>query len=106
MASSKRILPAPLAPSLSKSIQDFAIKAFRAMGASGVARLDFLIDNSNEALFINEINTMPGSLAFYLWEASGLPFDQLVKKVIDIALESYAAKSRTTFSFEANLLVS
>ena len=106
MASSKRILPAPLAPSLSKSIQDFAIKAFRAIGASGVARLDFLIDNSNEALFLNEINTMPGSLAFYLWEASGLPFDQLVKKVIDIALESYEAKSNTKFSFEANLLVS
>ena len=105
MASSKRILPAPLSPSLSKSIQDLAITAFRAIGASGVARLDFLIDNSNEALFLNEINTMPGSLAFYLWEASGLPFDQLVKKVIDIALESYAAKSRTTFSFEANLLV-
>ena len=106
MASSKRILPAPLSPSLSKSIQDLAIKAFRAMGASGVARLDFLIDNSNEALFLNEINTMPGSLSFYLWEASGLPFDQLVKKVIDIALESYAAKSNTKFSFEANLLVS
>jgi len=105
MASSKRILPAPLSPSSSKSIQDLAITAFRAIGASGVARLDFLIDNSNEALFLNEINTMPGSLAFYLWEASGLPFDQLVKKVIDIALESYAAKSRTTFSFEANLLV-
>jgi len=49
---------------------------------------------------------MPGSLAFYLWEASGLPFDQLVKKVIDIALESYATKSNTKFSFEANLLVS
>ena len=105
MASSKRILPAPLSPSLSKRIQDLAIKAFRAIGASGVARLDFLIDNSNEALFLNEINTMPGSLAFYLWEASGLPFDQLVKKVLDIALESYAAKSSTKFSFEANLLV-
>ena len=106
MASSKRLLPAPLSPSLSKSIQDLAIKAFRAIGASGIARLDFLIDNSNEALFLNEINTTPGSLAFYLWEASGLPFDQLVKKVIDIALETYAAKASTKFSFEANLLVS
>jgi D-alanine-D-alanine ligase len=105
MASSKRILPAPLSPSLTERVQDLAIKAFRAIGASGVARLDFLIDNSEKALFLNEINTMPGSLAFYLWEASGLPFDQLVKRVIDIALESYAAKSGTKFSFEANLLV-
>jgi D-alanine-D-alanine ligase len=106
MASAKRIVPAPLSPSQSKRIQDLAVKAFRAIGASGVARLDFLIDQSNEALFLNEINTMPGSLAFYLWEASGLPFDRLVKKVIDIGLESYAAKSGTKFSFEANLLVS
>jgi D-alanine-D-alanine ligase len=106
MASSQRILPAPISPNLSKDIQELALRAFRAIGASGVARLDFLIDNSNEALFLNEINTMPGSLAFYLWEASGLPFDQLVKKVIDIAMESHAAKSNTNFSFEANLLVS
>ncbi len=104
MASLGRIVPAPISAELTSRIQELSIKAFCAIGAAGVARVDFLLETDEENLYLNEINTMPGSLAFYLWEATGVPFDDLVTKVVNIALDRHQLQSTTQFSFEANLL--
>jgi D-alanine-D-alanine ligase len=104
MASLGRIIPAPISADLTSRIQELAIRAFCAIGTSGVARVDFLLEANGAQLYLNEINTMPGSLAFYLWEASGIPFDELVTRVINMALDRHQLQSTTQFSFETNLL--
>jgi D-alanine-D-alanine ligase len=104
MASLGRIVPAPISDELTARIKDLSIKAFDLIGSAGVARIDFLYLPAEEKLYLNEINTMPGSLAFYLWEYSGLPFDTLVTKLINIGMARYATKQDTDFSFSANLL--
>ena len=105
MASLQRIVPAPIDDDLRNEVQQVSVKAFETMGASGLVRIDFLYDNSEGKLFLNEINTMPGSLAFYLWEASGVPFDELVHNLIVTALDQYRERAKTRFTFEANLLM-
>jgi D-alanine-D-alanine ligase len=104
MAALDRIIPAPISPELTQRVQRLAIQAFRAIGAAGTARIDFLYQPHGEALYLNEINAIPGSLAFYLWEATGIPFDELVDKLITIALQRHAERAQTQFSFEVNLL--
>ncbi|TRZ54257.1 D-alanine--D-alanine ligase, partial [bacterium] len=74
MAGSKRLIPAKQKPEVIKEIEKGAVDFFRAIGGKGIARVDFMVDNKGKVYF-NEINTMPGSLAFYLWEASGVPFE-------------------------------
>jgi D-alanine-D-alanine ligase len=103
MASLQRIIPAPISPELTSRIQDLAIKAFKAIGSFGVSRIDFLLEEGDK-IYVNEINTIPGSLAFYLWEASGLAFDELVTFLVENALQRHQQKSRTRFTFDANLL--
>ena len=104
MASLERLVPAPISAELTSRIQELAIKAFRVIGAAGVARVDFLFEVDEATLYLNEINTMPGSLAFYLWEASNIPFDTLVTRIVNIALEQQRVRNTTQFTFEANLL--
>ncbi|MGQ4807919.1 D-alanine--D-alanine ligase A [Candidatus Entotheonellaceae bacterium PAL068K] len=104
MASTGRAIPAPVAADMAARIQALAMQAFHVLGAAGVARIDFLIESSEETIYFNEINTMPGSVAFYLWEASGIPFDELVTRVVTIAVEQHRARGATQFTFEANLL--
>jgi D-alanine-D-alanine ligase len=104
MAALERIIPAPIAPELAQRVQNLAVQAFRTIGAAGTARLDFLYQSGHDALYLNEINSIPGSLAFYLWEATGIPFDDLVDKLITIAEQRHIERSRTQFSFEVNLL--
>jgi D-alanine-D-alanine ligase len=103
MASLNRTIPAPISPEKTAEAQRLAIAAFEAVGAEGVARVDFLLDQNNNLLF-NEINTVPGSLAYYLWEASGMRFDQLVTRLVESALTRQESRRRTQFSMEANLL--
>ncbi len=98
-----RRIPAPISPDLTQRIQELARTAFRAIGAAGVARIDFLL-TPDEKIYVNEINTIPGSLAFYLWEASDLPFGQLVDRLIDLALARHAARKNITYSFDSALL--
>ena len=76
----------------------------RGIGATGTSRIDFLFQPHTEQLYLNEINAIPGSLAYYLWEASGIPFDALVEKLVTIALRRREERARTQFSFEVNLL--
>ncbi|MEZ5351390.1 MAG: D-alanine--D-alanine ligase family protein [Bryobacteraceae bacterium] len=104
MASLNRQIPAPIPDELSARIQNLASLAFQAIGAHGISRVDFLLDADGQTVFLNEINTIPGSLSFYLWEASGLPFDKLVQTLVDGAVERHKARRETKYSMEANLL--
>ena len=104
MASLQRIVPAPIKPELSEAVRAMASKAFGTVGGAGVARVDFLYDRSGGGLFLNEINTLPGSLSYYLWEATRVTFDQLVTRMIEEGLERHASGGRTRHRFDANLL--
>src|SRR5919109_132330 len=104
MASLDRLIPAPISAELARRVQALAAQAFRAIHAAGTSRVDFLYQSEREVLYLNEINSIPGSLAFYLWEATGLPFDELVDTLITIALRRHQERAQTQFSFEVNLL--
>jgi D-alanine-D-alanine ligase len=104
MASLNRLIPAPVSEEVSQRAQNLAIRAFEAVGAHGIARVDFLVDGDGQTIYVNEINTMPGSLAFYLWEASGVPFDKLVTLLVDLAIQRHGDSAATQFSLDANLL--
>ena len=104
MASLGRTVPAAIPDALASRIKAFAGHAFQAIGAAGVARVDFLIEREREKIYFNEINTLPGSLAFYLWEADGVPFDELVTRVVHMALDQHRIRRATQFAFDANLL--
>jgi D-alanine-D-alanine ligase len=105
MAGLARRVPAPIGETLTAEVQSVAAKAFRAIDASGVVRVDFLYDRSKQQLLLNEINTTPGSLSYYLWEEEGVRFDQLVSALVQIALERHENRRVTVYSFSANLLV-
>ncbi len=104
MASTKRIIPAELPDDVTLKIQNLCVDTFKALGCAGVSRVDCMIDGETNEIYVNEINTIPGSLAFYLWEKSGLLFPQLMKELVNIALRRAREKSNLTFSFETNLL--
>jgi D-alanine-D-alanine ligase len=103
MKGAQRLIPAPLPESLTAQVQDLAKRAFTAFGCAGVTRVDFLID-AQERVYINELNTIPGSFSFYLWEPAGLPFAELMDELIDFALAEQREKLRTTTVFATNLL--
>lgn len=104
MASQDRRIPAPIPDELTKQVQDNALAAFAAVGAEGVARIDSFVDEETGDTWVMEINTVPGSFAFYLWEASGVSFADLVSSLVDTARARHAAKGELMFSFESGLL--
>ncbi|NQU06332.1 MAG: D-alanine--D-alanine ligase [Calditrichaeota bacterium] len=103
MASLQRIIPAPLSDEQTVSIQDIAVKTFAAIGGGGVARIDFLMNDDDE-IFVNEINNIPGSFSYYLWEYMGRSFTELLDRMIERAFEIRKRSHRTIYAFEANLL--
>ena len=104
MASTNRKLPADLDEDLRKKVEEIAIKAFKALGSSGNARIDFLIDEKAKKVYINEINSIPGSLAFYLWDAKDINFSQVLDDMINIGIKDYKKRIGKTHSFETNIL--
>jgi D-alanine-D-alanine ligase len=103
MAATDRIIPAPISDELTAQVRDLARRTFAAIGGTGVARVDLLLD-AQDRLFVNEPNTIPGSFSFYLWEPAGLAFPDLLDELIDIALAEHAEKHETTRTFDSNLL--
>jgi len=104
MSSLQRKIPAEISEETKNAIREMAVKAFQCLGCNGISRIDFMIDKSNGTIYLNEINTMPGSLAFYLWEPCGLSFPDLLDKVIGLALKRQREKERIIYSFESNVL--
>jgi len=98
------LIPADLKPPQVKKIQELAVKAFRALELLGMARVDFFLEKKGGKLFLNEVNTIPGftSISMYpkLWEASGIPFRELIDKLIELALELHREKARTKYAIE------
>ncbi|MFO3797276.1 MAG: D-alanine--D-alanine ligase family protein, partial [Anaerolineales bacterium] len=93
------LIPAPISAEQMALVQRLALEAYRAVDCAGMARVDFLMDRQKEAIYLNEINTIPGftSISMYpkLWEASGLTYPQLVDRLIELALERQAERQRT-----------
>ncbi|RLJ18289.1 D-alanine--D-alanine ligase [bacterium endosymbiont of Escarpia laminata] len=104
ISSTDRVLPAEIPAELADRIRQLAKETFSLIGASGVVRIDFLVDEESGDVFVNEVNTIPGSLAFYLWEASGVSFAALTTRVIKLALERFREKGKRTYVFDSNLL--
>ena len=104
MASLDRRIPAPIPESLTKQIQDNALRAFRAVGAAGVARVDAFADENSGEAWVMEINTVPGSFSFYLWEPTGVSFRELMDRLLDIAVAEHRIKSDLMFTFDSGML--
>ena len=104
MVNTARIVPARLDQPTTQALQALAVEAFMALDASGVVRVDFLGNKATGEFFLNELNTIPGSLAYYLWKASGVEFGELLDRLIAIALENYRYKENLTYSYSTNVL--
>lgn len=104
MASLDRLIPAPLSPERTAEVQALAVRVFQLFECGGVARIDFMIDEATDTLYFNEINTIPGSFSFYLWAPSGVPFDELTHRMIEIARRRHREKNGRVRSYDTNLL--
>ena len=104
MASTSRKVPADVTKAQKKTIEDTALKVFKVLNANGCVRIDFMIDTKSKKVYCNEINTIPGSLAFYLWKEVGLDFDVECDELINNALNRYARRENKTYSFDTNIL--
>ncbi|NOZ28764.1 MAG: D-alanine--D-alanine ligase [Chloroflexi bacterium] len=95
---SELLIPAPLSKEQTRLIQELAVAAFQALDGAGMARVDFLLSREDGRIYVNEVNTIPGftSISMYpkLWEASGLAYPKLIDRLIDLALERHADRSR------------
>lgn len=103
MQSTVREIPANLSAKNTMFIQNAACDTFRALSCDGVARIDFIIDEATDEIFVNEINTIPGSLSFYLWEYSGINFTSLVDKLIEIAFRRKQDASFKAVNYGENI---
>ena len=104
MASLDRIIPAPLDDEKTREIQDLAVRIFKLFECSGVARIDFMINDDTGKVYFNEINTIPGSFSFYLWEPTGIGFQELTTRMIELALERHRMSNGRIRSYDVNLL--
>ena len=101
-ASAKRI-PADLPDEVSEKIRKMAADTFRVLSCHGVSRIDVMIDESDGEIYVNEINTIPGSLSFYLWEATGITFPQLMDRLVQLALRRKREADKKTFTYDHNI---
>lgn len=104
MASADRIIPADIPEEQSNKIKELSLQIFSVFQASGIARLDFLIKKDTGDIYFNEINTIPGSFSFYLWEEEGMNMSQLMLQLIDIAIKKHQKKTGRIQSYDTNLL--
>ncbi len=104
MASLKRIIPAPIKKGTEDKIKEFAQRFFSEIDGEGLCRIDFLVSKDEKRIFLNEINPLPGSIAFYLWEKVNMPINKLVDRLVELAFERHAKKSKLTTTFQSNVL--
>lgn len=104
MSGTSRIIPANIGEETTRQVQELAKQTFLELGCGGVSRIDFLIDQNTNNVYINEINTIPGSLSFYLWQPKGKDFNQLTDELVQLALKRSRERAQLTFSYDTNLL--
>lgn len=104
MRTARRELPANISPQVRDKIRELAVQTFRVLGCNGVSRIDFMIDKDTDNIYVNEINPIPGSLAFYLWEALGKPYSELLDDMVKLALKREREEKNLMTSFESNIL--
>ena len=103
MQASEKRIPADLSEEMSEKIRHMAGETFRVLSCHGVSRIDVMVDEKDNSIYVNEINTIPGSLSFYLWEASGISFTQLMDCLVALALKRKRATDRKTFTYDHNI---
>lgn len=103
MQSSEKRIPADLPEDMSEKIRHMAGETFRVLSCHGVSRVDVMVDKKDNAVYVNEINTIPGSLSYYLWEESGISFDQLMDRLVQLALKRKRESDRKTFTYDRNI---
>ena len=103
MQSAQKRIPADLPENETARIKELAGKTFAVLSCHGVRRVDMIIDRDNRNIYVNEINTIPGSLSFYLWEASGIKFDKLMERLVSLALKRKRDESTKTVSYDQNI---
>ncbi len=106
MASLHRILPAPIPEELRDRIQALSCDIFRMMDCKGVVRIDYMWDRNSDEIYITEINTIPGSLAFYLWENAGVKYSQLIDRMVNCARRAHEDKNLRNYAFTSDILKS
>ncbi len=104
MATLKRKIPADITDAQRTEIREMAVKAFKCLGCNGVSRIDFMMDTKSGNIWLNEINTIPGSLSFYLWEPLGVKYTELLDRMISYALKREREEGNITYSFDSNVL--
>ena len=104
MSSLSRKLPAELEEDIASNIKKYAIESFKAIGGHGVSRIDFLMNDKTKEIYVNEINTIPGSLAFYLWEAKGVSYKELINRLVSLAFKRQRVKENLSFTIDTNIL--
>ena len=104
MASLSRKIPADITPEEREKIRTLAVEAYQALDCCGLSRIDFMMDSVTREVWLNEINTIPGSLSFYLWEPLGVPYKDVLTRMIDLAFKREREVSEITYSFDTNIL--
>ena len=103
MQASQKRFPADLTDEMTKKIQHLAGETFRVLSCHGVSRVDVMVNADTDDIYVNEINTIPGSLSFYLWEASGIPFNELMNELVKLALKRKREQEHKTVSYDQNI---
>lgn len=103
MQASQKRIPANLPKEVTERIQFLAGETFRVLSCHGVSRVDVIMDADNGNIYVNEINTIPGSLSFYLWEATGIPFSELMERLVKLALKRKREMAMKTVSYDQNI---
>lgn len=104
MASLSRKIPADITDEQRQTIEEYAVKSFKCLGCCGVSRLDFMMNDKTGEIWLNEINTIPGSLAFYLWEPKGVKYAKLLDRMISLARKRDRQNGNITYAFDTNVL--
>ncbi len=102
--STSRIIPARISAKLTEEIKETSKKVFKLLNLSGVCRIDYLIDSKTNKFYVNEPNTCPGSLSFYLWKEDGIEYKDLLDEIITIGIKDYKSKKKKVKSFDSNIL--
>ena len=99
-----RVLDPEIGEDVSEHIRSLAVSIFNALDCKGVVRIDFMIDRITGNVYITEINTIPGSLAYYLWARKGVTYSALIDRMVECAMKAQREKDENSYAFRSNIL--